>query len=1016
MYRRFRDYGLALVAIAAAYLLYAQTVVRWIEPTRAARPEGYGDPAPPPVFPNPYQHLFKPGDWELNSPKVLLTSQGTLLFLDYQPLDKGRLEIRPCTLILYSQDTESKQSGRPVVMRAADGAELQFDEEVDLSRGQFGRLVGGRIRGDILLYSPPSTPEANDGLELTTRNLQIDRLKAMTPHAVKFRYGESRGSGHNLELTLSPAEQIAGKGKSPVVGGIETVQLTQVDELVLQSPKRSILPADVGVPPSGGSDVPRENEARLKAKLQLQPPVRITCDGPLKFDVARSVATFDENVLVQRLWPTGPSDQLRCEQLAIYLDADRSDTPEARPAAGALDSGSVERIVAVGKPVVLDAPSQNAYTEAERLEYNLKTRQVLLKTFKAGAKILLRRGSDEFRAPELAYEMVEGKRLGNLWAPGPGDLVSTTGRGDQKRSFAAHWQKGLRIRPDNVNQLISLTGGAKIDAEGQGTFQADRLDLWLLEMPSVRSPGRRPGLPETESRATLDLLPERLLATGHVHADSPQLAADAQRLEAWFTQVPAALPVVTMQPDELSLEPADRPNPDLREPVLRIREPLPARPEKVQHFHVAGELIQLQVQQRGRQSWIEWITVEGKKVRITETNATETEEPLWLAGTKVELTGGTGADCRITVTGEIDQQGEGVQPAVLAARGMKLRSRTLKFSRRDSRVTIEQAGDMTLPIQQDARGHKLDEPGELSIVWQGSMLFDGSSARFRKGIVVRGDTFQATAEELHAQLTSSIDFSQSKGTRPKAEIKKLAMTGGAEFDNRTFSPEDGRLQAQEHMSAKSLEVDRISGAITGAGPGWLTRVQVGQASLTAPQPGVVSGNSKDGLTYLRVDFREELTGNLHRRQVEFADQVQAVYGPVASWDETIEPQSRDALGEQGVILTADRLGVAEFLPPGAKKGSTEMVASGNTRVEGRDFTAFAHRLTYTAAKGQLVLEGDGRNDAEIKHQYQNSLAAQKLTYWQNGDVKIEGGKSFNIGPTTARPQPPRSPRDALQPR
>src|SRR4051812_47677604 len=102
MFRGIRDYTLALAAILAVYLLYANTVVRWIEPKLAARASQGPERDPTPPLPNPFQHLFQPGDWELNQPKVLLTSQGTLLFLDYQPLDSGRLEIRPCTLILYS--------------------------------------------------------------------------------------------------------------------------------------------------------------------------------------------------------------------------------------------------------------------------------------------------------------------------------------------------------------------------------------------------------------------------------------------------------------------------------------------------------------------------------------------------------------------------------------------------------------------------------------------------------------------------------------------------------------------------------------------------------------------------------------------------------------------------------------------------------------------------------------------------------------------------------------------------
>jgi lipopolysaccharide export system protein LptA len=989
MFRRLRDYALALAVIVAAYGVYALTVVQWLEPHSAER-TGIADdpPPPPPDLPNPFEHLFQPGDWELNSPKVLLTSQGTLLFLDYQPLDSGRLEIRPCTLILYSQDDETQQSGRPIVMRAAEGAILEFDDDVDLTRGQFGRLVGGRILGDIRLFSPESLPGAGDGLELTTRNLQIERLKAWTPHEVKFRYGQSYGSGHNLEMTLAPAEQIAGKGKTPAVGAVENVQLTQLDELVMQSQASSLLPS--GDP--------------LPASKQPQPPVRITCDGPMNFDAVRRVTTFAENVLVQRLMPGGPTDRLRCEQLAVYL-ADNRDVAKTKPAASAsLSSGNVERIVALGKPAVLEAPSQNAYTEAERLEYNLKTRQVHLKSVKDGARILLRRGSDEFRAPELAYEIAEEHQLGKLWAPGPGKLTSVTGVAPEQRKLAAEWQKEIRIRQDDENQLISLLGGAKIDAESQGSFQAEEIHLWALEIPTASGGRESPGA---------SLIPDRLLATGRVHADSPQLSADAQRLEAWFQQMPGDIPASQPKsPDDLSLTPADgTAQRDVREPVLRIREPFPTRPEKVQHFHVVGELVRMQVQQRGKLSSVEQITVEGKNVRINETNAEANEQPLWVAGTRVDLENGTGANCQITVTGQ------GEQPAILAARGLKLRSQKLLLSRRDNRVTIDQAGDMTLPINQDAAGRQLSEPRELSIAWQGSMLFDGSAAHFRKQVVACGDTYSGAADELHAQLTSPIDFSPGAKSQKKPEIKKLTMIGGAEFENRSFKLDDGRLQTVERMNAQSLEVDRITGAIFGAGPGWLSRVQVGQASSPASPMNPVTKPTKDDLTYLRVGFREQLTGNLHRRQVEFADQVEAVMGPVTNWDDVVNPRSRDDLGERGMVLTSDKLSVADFLQPGAKKGSLEMIATGNTRVEGRDYTAFSHRLTYAAAKSQLILEGDGRNDAQIKRKSEASIDAQKILYWtDSGAVQFDGGKSINIGPAAARPQPPRSPRDAVQPR
>ena len=46
----------------------------------------------------------------------------------------------------------------------------------------------------------------------------------------------------------------------------------------------------------------------------------------------------------------------------------------------------------------------------------------------------------------------------------------------------------------------------------------------------------------------------------------------------------------------------------------------------------------------------------------------------------------------------------------------------------------------------------------------------------------------------------------------------------------------------------------------------------------------------------------------------------------------------------------------------------EMEAIGNVSVEGATFQALANRMTYAEAKDLLVLEGDGRDDAELYRQ------------------------------------------------
>ena len=79
-------------------------------------------------------------------------------------------------------------------------------------------------------------------------------------------------------------------------------------------------------------------------------------------------------------------------------------------------------------------------------------------------------------------------------------------------------------------------------------------------------------------------------------------------------------------------------------------------------------------------------------------------------------------------------------------------------------------------------------------------------------------------------------------------------------------------------------------------------------------------------------------------------------------------------------------------------------------VDGTTFTATGHRITYTQAKDLLILEGDGRNDAEVLLQSQPGVEPtrqtfQKILYWRKTQqTTIVGTQSLEIG------QPPRENR------
>jgi hypothetical protein len=85
-------------------------------------------------------------------------------------------------------------------------------------------------------------------------------------------------------------------------------------------------------------------------------------------------------------------------------------------------------------------------------------------------------------------------------------------------------------------------------------------------------------------------------------------------------------------------------------------------------------------------------------------------------------------------------------------------------------------------------------------------------------------------------------------------------------------------------------------------------------------------------------------------------------------------------------------------------------------VEGKTFTARGHRVTYSEAKDLLVLEGDGRTDAQLFQQARpgastSQTAARKIMFWpktrrvQIDDIRfIDPGGALPVRPSGTRPR------------
>src|SRR4029079_2536003 len=186
------------------------------------------------------------------------------------------------------------------------------------------------------------------------------------------------------------------------------------------------------------------------------------------------------------------------------------------------------------------------------------------------------------------------------------------------------------------------------------------------------------------------------------------------------------------------------------------------------------------------------------------------------------------------------------------------------------------------------------------------------------------------------------------------------------------------------IDVQSLQVNQITGAITGDGPGRIDSVHLSRgAEELIKTPGaatMISTTTRPGaddapaLRHLGVQFSRNIEGNIHNASVNLYGDVKTVYGPAKDWGDrlTMDPGGRP--GPHTLWITCDQLGVTRSPlaavalpagPNGAKKplGQVELLARTNVVIEGEDpqrgaFTMRGNQATYDQSKTMFVLQGD----------------------------------------------------------
>ena len=311
-----------------------------------------------------------------------------------------------------------------MILQAAEGAVLTFDEPVNLARGQIGHLARGSLPGAVTIRSPESRPGAADQLEVVTHNVQMTRDRIEAPQPIQFRYGKSYGSGRDLIIYLATA---GGSGPPEAACRVEEPRCRRCPPpnscTSTASACNWTIPGSSLRPPGQAKDRP------AAPSLQLE----ITCQGPFKFDFAGKLATFEDQVDVLRVPTGGPVDQLSCQRLSIFFAKPGASGTTAAKAASAAEL--------TPRPICRDCKSNASRPRDRRpscglprtprrcgpklFEYNFLTRQVRIEDRQ---KLLLRYQQYDIEVRQLEYQFAAGGTAGPLAGARSGPRVRDAAR------------------------------------------------------------------------------------------------------------------------------------------------------------------------------------------------------------------------------------------------------------------------------------------------------------------------------------------------------------------------------------------------------------------------------------------------------------------------------------------------------------------------------------------------------------------------------------------------------------
>ncbi len=940
---------------------------------------------------------FPPTHWCFaEPPKALDNGQALIIFNNEEKSASGQMKIPQCAVIFFP--TARPATGEPprdaIIMESTKGALLQM-EAAGAGLG-FGKIQHGTLEGAVTIRSDMREPGPQDDLLLQTEQLNINEDGIHTLSAVDMRLGAHQGFGRELEIRFMKTEGSSSLGIGGIYGKFEELTIKH-DVAVKVAPRKLSF---FGEP----------SPSAKAAEGTPAPPIHITSVGPFRVDFANEVASFVDQVEVRQTYPDGKRDDLQAAELKLFFTRtskwNAGDDGVAPTGAGtesmAFEPASIE---ALGAPVVLTAQSHDAAAQGGRLWIELGPQRL---TLEGGDEVVLKHQGAEIHAPMVQYQMPSkesGQKVGAMGARGgAGWMRAIVDPQQPSQVLEVRWTDAMNLVRQGGKPVLVLDGRPRVSLAGTGTMWADRLDIFLRETETA--PSSSGGSPLAGS-----VVPELIKAMGRVAIESPQLNGKVNQLEVKFDHANqagaasgassgqvAATPISTGGANAAPSNPGN--------PLSLLGGPDGTSNGKA--YNIEGVSLNLDVAMQGKTGSVRGISVDGNVVFKEATATLPGVPPMQILAEHLNVTAADTPNAQIEIRGAGGENGLPQQIAELTAHGAKLRVPAIALQRGTSEAAVNAAGEVELLVDRDMAGNPLAQPQPVTITWLDSMQLHGRELTFLGDVRVQHESGWLRTRRLVVRTVEPINFD---GGSQNPQIEQIECWEGvlSEFDQRDVTG----VTSHQQLEMQSLQVNQITGEIRGNGPGKIDSIHPAKgagAFIAVPggEPAAPAAprlmNEEVKLRHLHVDFVRGVGGNLHSKTVQVIGNVEAVYGPVDSWDQRLAMSPGSDPGPDTIWVTCDELGVTQSpmaLVNGANTRQVELNAVGRVVIEGQDkagkmFNATGGSATYDQSKGLFILEGSDTAPATIRQQNylgapMSPQSAKRLEYNQNtGVINVQG--------------------------